>query len=286
MKKKTLKIIALILALVLIALIGWFANGLVGNPVSKYLAEKSAEKYVAENYAGTDYYIETLAFNFKFSNYYAHIRSDSSMDTQFTLYITMLGEVYFDTYEDVLSGAITARRVEDEYRELTDQIFDSPAFPYETDIAFGTLMINPGEAVENPDATDIPDYTLLYEDLELDKIYDPRELGAQAGHLVVYVYSEELTYEIAAEVLLGIRAEFDKANVPFRAIDLTLQHPREEDQPRDEDYIGTSHFLYEDIDQEGLAERVQKADEALKAHYAEMDAQKKAEIQAAMENEK
>ena len=69
MKKKPLKMIALILAFVLIAGIGWFANGLVGNPISKFLAENAAEKYMAEKYAGTDYYIETLAFNFKFSNY-------------------------------------------------------------------------------------------------------------------------------------------------------------------------------------------------------------------------
>lgn len=34
-----------------------------------------------------------------------------------------------------------------------------------------------------PEAHCIPDYTLVYEDLILDKVYDPRELGAQAGHL-------------------------------------------------------------------------------------------------------
>ena len=34
-----------------------------------------------------------------------------------------------------------------------------------------------------PEAHCIPDYTLVYEDLILDKVFDPRELGAQAGHL-------------------------------------------------------------------------------------------------------
>ena len=46
MKKKILKILALVLALALIAGICVFANSLVGNPVSKMLVTKTAEKYL------------------------------------------------------------------------------------------------------------------------------------------------------------------------------------------------------------------------------------------------
>ena len=42
----------------------------------------------------------------------------------------MLGNVYFDTYDSVTGGFVTARRVEQEYRELTDQIFENPSFIY------------------------------------------------------------------------------------------------------------------------------------------------------------
>ena len=45
MKKKVLKVLALILAIVLIIGIGLFANALVGNPVSKFLATKGAEEH-------------------------------------------------------------------------------------------------------------------------------------------------------------------------------------------------------------------------------------------------
>ena len=98
MKKKVLKIIALVIAIALIVGIAWVANGLNGNPISKMLAKKAASDYLEEHFPNTDYYIEELGFSFKFTNYYAHIRSESSMDTQFSLDIDMLGNVYFDTY--------------------------------------------------------------------------------------------------------------------------------------------------------------------------------------------
>ena len=114
MKKKVLKIIALVIAIALIVGIAWVANGLNGNPISKMLAEKAADAYIKEQFPNTDYYIENVGFSFKFTGYYAHVRSETSMDTQFTLDIDMLGNVYFDTYESVTGGFVTARRVEQE----------------------------------------------------------------------------------------------------------------------------------------------------------------------------
>lgn len=271
MKKKILKIIALIVAIALIICVCWFANALNGNPISKMLADKAVVAYMAGNYAHTDYYVEKLAYSFKFGNYYAHIRSETSMDTQFTLYIDMIGNVYFDTYDDVLRGAITARRLEQEYRDLTDQIFDNPSFPYPSDIGYGTLEIYPQEALDDPQVNDIPDYALVQQDLVLDQIYDIRELGRQAGHLIVYVESDTISFELASQIMLGIRAEFDKANIPFRAIDFTLQPPLPEEGPRTGFEIHFDNFRYEDIYEEGLVDRIKAAHEALEAYYAEQD---------------
>lgn len=81
MKKKVLKITALLIAVVLITGLGIFANSLVGNPVSKMLAERTAETYLAEEYGDTDFYIENIGFNFKDGNYYVHVKSPSSIDT-------------------------------------------------------------------------------------------------------------------------------------------------------------------------------------------------------------
>lgn len=263
MKKKVLKIIAFVIAIALILGICWVANGLNGNPISKMLAKKAANEYLEANFPDTDYYIEELGFSFKFTNYYAHVRSKTSMDTQFTLEIDMLGNVYFDTYESVTGGFVTARRVEQEYRELTNQIFETPSFPYPSDIGYGTLEIYPQEALDDPNVNDIPNYALVQQDLVLDQIYDVRELGKQAGHLIVYIDNQELSFENTANILLDIREIFDSANIPFYAIDLTLRTNGER--------INFDHFPYEDIYEDGLIERIKAAHEELEAYYAEQD---------------
>ncbi len=272
MKKKVLKILALVVAIALIIGVCIFANALNGNPISKMLANKAAESYLAEIHPGTDFFVDRVGFNFKDGNYYAHIRSDSSQDTQFSLYIDMLGNIKYDTYDDVLSGFVTARRLEQEYRELTDSVLDRSTFPYTFDIGYGTLEIYPEEAVNNPLITDDPEYALIQEDLVLDKVYDIRELGAQAGHLVIYVDCDTVSLEKAAEALLTIREEFDNAGIPFRAINFTLWYPKPLEGRRQEGEIEIRHFPYDEIYAEGLEERIRIAEEELKAYYAEQDA--------------
>ena len=266
--KKILKIIALVTAVILIVVVCWFANALCGNPVSHILARRAAETWLRGRFPNSDYYVEDVRFNFKDTNYYAYYRSKSSMDTQFTLYINMFGQGYYDTYESVLNGSVTARRLNEEYMSLTDQIFESSALPGSSDLQFGMLEIYPQEAISNPLVTDVPDYALVQEDLILDKIYDIRELGALAGHLVIYVDRETVTYELAAKILLDIRAEFDRANIPFHAITFILQYPRSDEGIRPEGRIRVEEFLYEDIYEEGLTARIETADAALKAYYA------------------
>ena len=256
----------------MIVTVCWFANALCGNPVSKWLAQRAADTYLDEHYPNTDFYIENLGFSFKFTNYYAHVRSETSIDTQYTLHIDMVGNVYFDTYDDVLSGAITAQRVHQEYRNLVKQAFESPTFEWDFEIPVGHLEIYPREALEDPLVNDIREYALAQEDLIIDHIYDPRELGAKCGYLSVWVESDTVSAELAAEIILRIRNEFDNANIPFRAIDLHLRHPMTEDGKREEGSIRIQDFRYEEIYEDGLAVRIQAAHDELEAYYAEQDA--------------
>lgn len=275
MKLSPKKVIALILALALVGGLGWFSNSLVGNPISKMLAQNAVEEYLEEHYADTDFYCEKLGFSFKSIDYYAHIRSDTSIDTQFTLYINMLGEVTFDTYDDVLRGSITASRINSEYRALTETVFDHPSFPYESDIGYGNLEIHHKEELEDPNAAAyVPDFAIFAQDLILDHIYDIRELGAQAGRINIYVDSETVTPELAAEMMLKIRDTFDQAGVPFRVMDFVLQLPLPEEGPREEVYIRVENFSYDDIYEEGMVERVIAADAACRAYYEALDAEK------------
>ena len=270
--KKIKKILALILALALIAGVGVFANGVVGNPVSKRLATSTAQKRLVEVYADKDYEIERVTFSFKDGSYHAFIVSPSSLDSEFSMSLNWKGQLRWDSYEDrVLSGENTAARINKEYRAATEAIFTSPAFPYYSHIEYGDIEFNSREWL---DVEDLPSYALYTEDLELDKVYDIRELGKAAGHLVLYVYDEVVSVEKAAEILMEVKHLMDAGGVAFYAIDLVLEYPKPvDDSPRKEGRVETMEFLYDDIYEEGMVERIDAANEAAIAHHAKADAE-------------
>ena len=187
----------------------------------------------------------------------------------------MLGKIRLDTYEDVIDGFNTARRLEEEYGALTDTVFENPSFPYTCHISYGTLEIYPEEALHDPNVNDVPAYAINQSTLILDKIYDIQELGRQAGHLIIYVESDAVTVEKAAEIMQDVRAIFDDAGVPFAAMDFTFQYLLPEEGLRPDGEVSVAGFLYDEIYEEGMIERVAEADRALKAYYAEQDAKKK-----------
>ncbi|MBR2894457.1 MAG: hypothetical protein IKC03_02220 [Oscillospiraceae bacterium] len=271
MKQKTLKIIAAVTAFAILIGLAWFANAMVGNPISKLLAERAAEKHLEETYAGTDYYIERVSYNFKDGNYHVFVKSPTSVDTEFSFYLTMFGKLRLDTYEDVINGFNTARRIEQEYRILTNSVLEHPSFPYTCHIGYGTLEIYPEIHLNDPNADDIPSYAINQNTLILDKIYNIQELGRQAGHLIIYVESDIVSVEKAVEIILNIRAIFDEAGVPFAAMDFTLQYPRPEEGKRPDGKVHVANFLYDAIYETGMADRVEDADKALTAFYAEQD---------------
>ena len=273
MKKKWLKIAALVAALIMIAGLCWFANALVGNPVSKWLAARTAEKHLEEVYGDTDFEIERIGFNFKDTDYYAHIMSPSSEDSSFSLRIDMLGNLKLDTYESrVLYGGNTQNRLYMEYRALVDEVLEASDYPFTSFIAYGDLKVGFRAPDVEVGVPYWPESYVILDKVELDKQYDIRELAKTAGYLVIYVEDDVVTVERAAEVLLELKEVFDRRNVPFYAIDFVLEYPRKEEGGTiKEGRVNVEGFLRSDIYEEGLAERVRMADEELNAYYAEQD---------------
>lgn len=257
-KKKILKIAAFITAIVLIVGVIVFANAFVGNPVSKLLAKRAAEKYIDENLPDSDYSIHGMFFDWKSSGCYrVFLTSPSNIDGGFDLLVNMAGVIVYDTYEGyVIDGGNTERRLGKEYHDLCDTVFNSPTYPF--DLSYGSLGFTD---VQYGSVYDIPDFGIVKEDLVPNKVYNIRELGARSGYLTVYVEDDDVSYERAAEVLLELKEMFDQSGVPFRALCLTLWHPRPEDGLRPEGMVYLNLFLYDDIYEDGLAERVKTAHE-------------------------
>ena len=271
--KKTTKIIVKIGAFILIGGILWIGNGFVGNPISKFLANSSAKTYIAETYPGMEIEREKAIYNFKSGGYYVLIKSPTSIDTHFVLNITPIGDIRSDSYEyDVLGKFNTWNRVNADYRKMVDSVFDSDDFFYESNIGYGNLKLKEKDLYRGFGES----YGLNLEELELDKIYDIKELGETSGNIVLYIEDEEINVNRASEILLHIKDVFDKKDVPFYAIDFTLQEPRTEDKKRFEDTerFNVAGFLYEDINEEGLIQRLERAAKDLADYYEKEDSKK------------
>ena len=278
MKKRILKIAAFVFAIALIVGVCVFANALVGNPISKAVATNTAEKHIEENYADKDFEIERVTFSFKDGYYHAFIYSPSSIDSDFTILVDMWGKLRYDTYEDrVLSGGNTADRISRDYRAVVDKVLDSQAFPYNEHIGYGDFDFYPRVHLEE---YSVPEYALITEDLTLDAFYDVNELGAKHGKLTIYIDDDTVSYERLAEILLDIRRIFDDSGVKFYVIDCVLEYQKNEDSSKkQEGRVEVREFLYADIYEDGVVERVKASDEAAKAYYAEQDAEKLKEIE-------
>ena len=272
MKKKILKTVVVIISIALVIGVCVIANAFVGNPISKHIATNTAEKHLEEKYSDRDFEIEKVIYNLKDGNYHAFIKSPNSIDSHFTVLIDMQGNLKIDNYEySVLTGWNTANRLGNEYREKVDEILDSQSFPYAVDIGFGDIEFIPTDYAKDPS---VPDYAIIIEDLKLDGEYDINELGSKAGKLTIYIDDETVSYERLAELILEVKKIFDDAKVKFYALDFVLEYPKDENGTIKEGRVEVRDFLYADIYEEDMIERVKASDKAANEYYAEQDAEK------------
>ncbi len=124
MKNKIFKILAGILAIILICVILFITNAFVGNPISAKLAENAVKNYVNEKYPHLDLKLEKPVYNFKDGNYIVWAKSKTSIDTRFNINYRN-GEVYYDNYEFyVLDMHNTLDRLADEYTFVVRKILE------------------------------------------------------------------------------------------------------------------------------------------------------------------
>ncbi|MBE6812442.1 MAG: hypothetical protein E7523_06120 [Ruminococcaceae bacterium] len=253
MKKKILKILAFVLALCLLGGVCLFANVMVGNPVSKALAKRSAQDYLIENHAGEGYEIKKVAYDWYNTEYLVECAVPGSLDRHFRVDTDFFGRVAYSSYEDdVLRHGNTVERLNDSYNELCDAVMDSAFFPSEIAYAFCRLNFEAG-----PEETDSehPSSVLRMEDLQTDADYDICELAAKAGVLSVGFRDENATVERMCEILLALKKTADQAGFSFHAVSCGIDPPA---HPAD-DAVYVWGFLYSDIYEEGLIDRVRLA---------------------------
>ena len=258
--KKALKLGAAVLAFGLIALLLAVTNALTGNPVSRWAAHRAAEGYVAETYPEQKLEISKTNYSFKTGSYLAFVSNPDSVDTHFTLDISMTGKILYDRYEShVLSGFNTWQRMDDSYRQEVAAVLET--LPYSFSIGYGTLV----QAQEGAEDSDGVPYGLAK--LELDGDYPLTQLGTEAGKLVLYSDTEAADAETAAQVLTDVRDAFADAGVPFRAVDLSLQ--------AGEESFAVRELPREVLDQQPLKTALEEYAALTEEYYRRLDEEEK-----------
>ncbi|WFB59799.1 hypothetical protein [Paenibacillus sp. BR1-192] len=121
-RKRILRIGSLILAVSLIGIILFMTNELTGNPVSSRAADKAIQRHVKEHYPDLKLQVGKSKYNFKFSEYYAEAKSETSPDTVFRIYYKN-GQVDYDEYDSNVLGKLnTLQRLEQEYAQAITPI--------------------------------------------------------------------------------------------------------------------------------------------------------------------
>jgi hypothetical protein len=118
---------------------------------------------------------------------------------------------------------------------------------------------------------------LKMSDLVNDRFYNVCDLGATNGRLVLYIDSDTVTYEKAAEILLNTKKLMDGAGISFYSMHFVLRYSpydAEESGKRPEGRIELQNFLYTDIYEDGIVERIIQCAEDTEEDYKREDNEK------------
>ena len=262
--KKPLKFIAGLLAVLLIAGVCYSANSFLGNPVSYLLANWAAEKYIETEFTDTDYEVERVAYSFKTGDYYAYLTSPTNIDGDFTLTIDYKGKVENDDYAwRVEERYNTESRLQGEYYTLVKEGL-SDNFSYNVSAEF-TFKFS--EGLEKHEEA------ILQKELELNKEYDIKELARKQGHILLWTKVDDPSVETLAEILLEVKRVADTNGVPFYSLEVSLFEIGENVSSLD-----VMQFLYDDIYEDGLVERIEREVEETQAYYEQKNQEKQEEL--------
>ena len=262
--KKSLKIAAFILALVLIIFLIYLADIFTGYPVSYFRVKNVLDTYMQEHYSETDFVTEKLTYSLKLGGFNADVYSPSSTDSNFSIGFYNDGTLKYDTYEmNVKTGMNTAMRLSSEYNDSARKIFDEAEFPFDA-LLSGELCIDhgfeaglPGTKIEN----------IIPEELEIDKNYNIAELSKEHGKLYLRVFSDDVNAETAAASLLKLYEIMDKAELPFKAVHLEICSNEKDENNNPEKTMQIINFGWDDILASGLDERIELAVKATEDYY-------------------
>ncbi len=266
------RIAAAVIAFAMIAFIIDYAIELLGNPISYFAAKNNVEKYVAENYGSEGYYVQKVGYNFKFKTYYAFVTKPDTLDCYFSVDCDWWGRVAYDNYKSsITEKGNTFVRLMNEYSAFGKKLKEIPHFKYNAN-ALSESGDHFSFSLKNE--YNYNDSGLSQDELQIDGVYNIYELGKQFGQLIIYIYTDDLSPENAAEILLTFREYADKCGASFYTADLSLCDKTSSEGWKSYNMLD---FRYSDIYPEGIVERVKANHERTEEYYRAEDEKRRLE---------
>lgn len=278
--KHARKWICIILGTAMVLVFLYFATAFLGNPISWSIARINSSRFMEENFGDSHFRLHNVGYDLKSGGYIAFIDSPTSRDSYFQVYFDSWGRYRYDTYGNIANGNNTYTRLNSDYWNLTEKVLDE--MPFAVSISFGELRADnyyevfsyTDENGERQTYTLYKDYGIDRESLVLDADYDLSQLGRDYGSLCLYIHDPEVSVERASELLLEVKAYLDYRQISFHAIDFTLCEPLNEQGQLTGDSITLYDFLYTDIYEEGLTQRVREHWDIAETHHEIQDREK------------
>lgn len=197
-----------IIMIILLAVVLFFVNAFFGNPISKALASRAANKYIDENYINFKLKRDKIFYNFKTADYTVRLQDEDSEDTKFEVAFDSLGRFRYDTFSDIKFN--TWLRFDDELRNYGKELAKKENLPFELNLT----------------SSDEKDYNELTLDEKVDFDHFPFRVEVN-----VLGYAEEPTKEIAIKYLKEASKVMEKTPLEIKnySIILVPEKNRKED---------------------------------------------------------
>ena len=242
----------------LLLLIAAALNFLFGNPVSKAMAVHNAETILNIRFGRGEYEVKSVGYWIEDAEYFVSVYKPGSPDSHYVMNFGMFGNYRYDDYERmVLHKQAVFDRMDREYRETVLPALKEIYGENAADLGYGAVLT--GDPEENENASKIK--RLQEEQVELDQIFDYKEIGREYGEVVLMLEDTDLSAGRLAEELKKLKTELNARGVYFQSVSLSItdRSSSRRGEGSGLDVVGVWHFPAEDIREPGLAERVTAA---------------------------
>ena len=233
-----------------------------GNPFVKIMIKKSAEKYISDKYKNNNLKIAFVGYDYKMRSYKTRVQSQKSIDTQFMLFFNKSGKLLEDRSYYVQNGYSTLARLDKEYNKMVKDSIDS-SLPFNKRDFFVT-----GSFVKKFENDESSPHQINPRSLTVDKKYDIAALAKNSGNLSISVYTDDVSYKTMAKIVLESKKYFDKKKVPFYYMDIAIYVGSGTNFNQKMKSLYVFDFVYSDIYEKNLAERLKKHAELTKSNSA------------------